>query len=500
VDTAVTPDDRVRDAYERVPYPSGSQPLTHPDHLATMAILAGIDPAPPDRCRVLEIGCANGGNLIPMAFELRESAFVGFDLSPRQIESGRAFARDLGLANVELRVESIADARPGTFDYIVCHGVFSWVRRDVQEAILALCRQSLAPNGIAYISYNTYPGWYGRGMLREIVQWHTRAISDDEEKAQRAVELVRFLADAAASGDPAHAAILQSAREQFDEFAGRPSYIVHEYFEETNEPFWFHDFVVRAAAQRLQYIADAEPGGGEVDLDALTHDRIEREQYFDFVVNRRFRRSLLCRDEVVLDRAVTPERMRRLHVSTATQQTEDGRFRTERGKPFSATHPLALAALVELTSIAPRAMSFDDVRAALQTDELALTDLLAALHASGVIDLHVLPPNCTNVVGAYPKATELARRQAAAGELVTSQRRRVLKLDDPIARFLLQRLDGTRDHAALARLLDREVSAGRLDISVDGCIPDPHRIPAVLQAVVEHHLRKMAGYALLVER
>ena len=491
-------DARVRDSYERVPYPSGSQPLTHPDHLAVMAILSGMEPAPPDRCRVLEIGCADGGNLIPMAFELPESTFTGTDLSPRQIESGRAFARELGLTNIELRVESVAAAAPATFDYIIAHGVFSWVRREVQEQILALCRRSLAPNGIAYISYNTYPGWHARRMLREIVQWHTRAVQDDEEKARRAVALIRILADAAQSGDPAHAAILQSAREYFDDFSDRPSYIVHEYFEETNGPVWFHDFVARAAAQRLQYVDDAEPGSGAVDVDALSTDRIEREQYVDFVTNRRFRRSLLCRDDVVLDREATPERMRRLHVSTATQRTDDGRFRTERGKPFSATHPLAQGALVHLTSIAPRPVSFDALQTALHTDELALTDLLAALHGSGVIDLHVVPPNCTNVVGPYPKASALARRQAAAGDLVTSQRRRVLKLDDAIARFLLQQLDGTRDHAALARLLDREVSAGRLDVSIDGRIPDPERIPAILQAVITHHLKKMADYALLV--
>src|SRR6187549_342213 len=99
----------VREAYDRVPYPSSSQHRTHPDHLAVLALLHGLEPAPPERCRVLELGCADGGNLLPMALEMPESRFLGVDLSPRQIEAGEAFAAELGVANLELRAASILD-------------------------------------------------------------------------------------------------------------------------------------------------------------------------------------------------------------------------------------------------------------------------------------------------------------------------------------------------------------------------------------------------------
>jgi methyltransferase-like protein len=116
-----------------------------------------------------------------------------------------------------------------------------------------------------------------------------------------------------------------------------------------------------------------------------------------------------------------------------------------------------------------------------------------------VIGLHALPPNCTRVVSAYPRVSALARQQAAAGLLITNQHRRVLRLDDPFARFLVVHLDGTRSHADLVRLLDTEVTAGRLDVRTEGQpIREPHRIPSVLQALVEHQLRKMSEYALLV--
>src|SRR5262245_45044045 len=90
-------------SYEEMPYESDPLYFTHPDALGTAAFLAGISPAPIESCRVLEIGCATGGNLVPMAYALPGSRFVGVDLSPRQIEVGRAHVGALGLSNLELR-------------------------------------------------------------------------------------------------------------------------------------------------------------------------------------------------------------------------------------------------------------------------------------------------------------------------------------------------------------------------------------------------------------
>src|SRR5207248_1247580 len=142
-----------RASYDSVPYRGGAHVQSQPDNLATIATLAGLAPAPPERCRVLELGCATGANLIPMAFEFRSSAFTGIDLSPVQIERARSEADALGLTNIDLRAMSIldADASLGAFDYIVCHGVFSWVGRAVQEKIFGICRAQLAPHGVAYI-------------------------------------------------------------------------------------------------------------------------------------------------------------------------------------------------------------------------------------------------------------------------------------------------------------------------------------------------------------
>jgi methyltransferase-like protein/predicted O-methyltransferase YrrM len=501
----------VREAYDLAPYPSTAQHHTHPDHLAALAILNGLDATPPERCRVLELGCADGANLIAMAADLPEARLTGIDLSPKQIESGRAAIAEAGLTNIDLRAMSIldVDGALGEFDYIVCHGVFSWVTPEVQEKIFEICRASLAPRGVAYVSYNTYPGWHLREAVRDMVLFHTRGVEDPEARAARARELVQFLAETRGSGGEAHALLLRTAREHFEEYRERPGYLLHEDLERTNAPAYFHRFVERAAAHGLQYVTDAEPSATEADnlapavaerLHAFTADRVELEQYVDFIVNRMFRRSLLCRAGVALDRTPTSAMLRRLFAASAVKPLGDDKFSTARGANFSTSHPLAKRVLLILAKGWPRALSFDEIGMEAEcADDDALTDLLASLHGSGVVELHASPPNCTNVVSAFPRVTALARRQAAAGLLVTNQHRRVLNLDDPFARFLVRHLDGTRSHADLVRLLDAEVTAGRLDVSADGQpIREPHRIPAVLQALVQHQLRKMAEYALLV--
>ena len=153
-------------SYDQVPYPSYVHAQTHPDRLASIAVLFGITPAQVESARVLELACGQGGNLIPIACSFPKSTCLGIDLSEKQIASGREIIDRLGLPNIELQAESILDFRKeaGTFDYIIAHGVFSWVPGRVRDKILAICGQNLSPRGIAYVNYNTFPGWH---RLRE---------------------------------------------------------------------------------------------------------------------------------------------------------------------------------------------------------------------------------------------------------------------------------------------------------------------------------------------
>ena len=161
--------------YDEVPYESHPFAQTHPERLFTVGTLFGMRPTPVQKCRVLELGCAAGGNLIPMADYLPGSEFIGVDLSEKQIAEGAALVKQFGQKNLTLKHASITDVTPdyGQFDYIICHGVFSWVPDNVRDKILAIAQRQLTPNGILYVSYNTYPGWHMRGMIRDMMRFHS---------------------------------------------------------------------------------------------------------------------------------------------------------------------------------------------------------------------------------------------------------------------------------------------------------------------------------------
>ncbi|HEX6903555.1 MAG TPA: methyltransferase regulatory domain-containing protein [Thermoanaerobaculia bacterium] len=517
-------DATVRSYYDRVPYPSGSIPSSHLDNLAVRALLFGLEPPGLRRARVLELGCADGGNLVPMAAEIPEGRLLGIDLSPRQIEDGRERLKALGIGNVELRATSIldVDASLGEFDYIIVHGVFSWVGPAIQDAILRICRENLAPRGVAYVSYNAYPGWHQRDMVREMMLYHTRGIGDPYERSERCLDLLGFVAEAA-KGDELHARFLQARFEHLSGYRDRPTYLLHEYLEESNNPLYFHRFMEMAGRHGLQYIADADIDLAEIEslppavgnrLRASARDRIELEQLLDFIFNRTFRRSLLCREGIPLELAMVPERMRRLHAASSVKpdaESPDVRssvgvtFRGERDRTFTVNHPPTKAILVALSEAWPRPLAFEDLRAragdllGTEVEEELAADILFSLYAGGFLVLHLLPPVCTERISERPAATLLARREAALSPFVTNQRRHVLKLDDDLARAVLLRLDGAHDRAALREVLAKEVREGRLGIAKDGePISDPDELARMLDALVDQTLRKMSGLALLV--
>jgi SAM-dependent methyltransferase len=491
-------DDQVIAAYERMPYASTLQPQTHPNNLATLAFLRGIETATPAQCRVLELGCADGGNLVAMGIELPGSSFVGIDLVGAQIESGIERLQQAGLTNIELLAMSIMDVEPalGTFDFIICHGVYSWVDERVREKILSVCKENLAPNGIAYVSYNTFPGWHLRQMVREMVQFHTRNLADDTERVRQSVELIRLLTDVTGQA-PVHpyAMYLRTAREQMERLSSA-SYFIHEYLETVNEPCYFHQFASRAAAHGLQYVCEADPDSGDADhlqLEGFTQfvgNRIDAEQYVDFAINRAFRRTLLTHGGSNVSARVEADRVRSLYIASAAKaHGTAGTFRTDRGRMFTANQGLAKAVFEALAGAWPESLSFDTLRVQVDGNEPELVAMLDSLYANGAVELDLMPPQVTRIVSERPTASRRARCEALRGNVVTTQRHRVINLDDPIARFLVPLLDGSRDEAELLRLLEREIASGQV-------VLEPRASDA--RAMLGLQLRRAAEIALLV--
>ena len=201
--------------YDEVPYPNLSHALTHPDRMAVIATLLKMQPVPTDQCRVLELGCAGAWNLIAMAEQLPQSTFVGIDYSPLHVEEANTAIQSLGLSNVTTHHLDILDidADFGQFDYIIAHGIYSWVPPHVREKVLAICRDNLSPQGVAYISYNTFPGWHTILMVRQMMLYHTRHFSDPHERVTEALKFADFLGETVAkTGNAVYGSFLEAYR------------------------------------------------------------------------------------------------------------------------------------------------------------------------------------------------------------------------------------------------------------------------------------------------
>lgn len=466
-------------AYDEVPYPTGAFAETHPFRLATIATLYGLSPPDPRRARVLELGCGSGGNLLPMAGSLPEASFVGVDLSRRAIAEAEAGRTELDLRNLLFLARDLRelDDSLGRFDYILAHGVYSWVPREVQEKLLWLCGHLLSENGVAYVSYNAMPGSMSRRMVRDMLRFHVKRKTEPRAQVQQARALLGFLADSVPAQEALYRGQLQAERVRLDEVADAVLY--HDDLSAQNEALYLHEFVARAQQYGLAYLGDAEicdMHGHRISraaLDTLAdiEDRVVFEQYLDFLTGRAFRRTLLCcADAEVAGGPQVEVVPKLLCLSYASPESSSPipdanakateRFRGRDGVVAATADPLTRAALWCLIDQAPAALSFDALYEVLCArvplhvpGEEALAELLLALYTSGLVELTVDALPITVQPGERPAVSALCRAQAAAGPVVTSERHKNVALDDDQARRLVTLLDGSRDREALGEQL-----------------------------------------------
>jgi methyltransferase-like protein/SAM-dependent methyltransferase len=517
-------------SYDEVPYGNTVFYYTHPDRLAALALLLGMEARAVDRCRVLELGCGTGSNLIPMAQDLPGSRFVGIDLSTRQIAMGQEVVEALGLSNIQLKALSIleVDKSFGEFDYILCHGVYSWVPAEVRDKILDICVQNLAPQGVAYVSYNTYPGWHMRGMIREIMGFHARRFADPRERVRQARALLDFLAKVVGDRETIYGGLLRIEADMLQ--SASDAYLYHEHLEDVNHPVYFYQFMEQAAAKGLQYIGEARQSllasrlSPEVTatLEALAVDLIHAEQYLDFVRNRTFRRSLLCHDTVTLQRPPLAARLTSMHVTGHAKPVADRpdllsstveEFRTSDGTELTTNNPLAKVTLASLFEAWPRPVPFESLwrtvhsrlaqapepdSALLERSRELLADTLLQCYLSTVVDLHVVAPQFVVEISECPVASPLARLQAETEEKVTNRRHRA-ELLSAVDRLVLRHLDGKHNRAALMEVLVQSVARGDLEIQQNGqALREGANIPRILEEGLATSLHRLAAGALLV--
>lgn len=481
--------------YDEVPYFSRPLEEASLDRLASVATLFGMQPAPPEGARVLELGCAGAGHLIPLASRFPHARFVGVDLAGEQLACGRERVAALGLTNVDLRHMSALDIDEdfGEFDYVIAHGFYSWVPEEVRAHTWRILRANLAPQGVGYVSFNTLPGWSFQRTLREMMRFHTREVRDPEARVTKSRTLLQFLMHESPPGT-LYSAQLRTEGQLLLE---TPSYhLLHDHLGELNRPEYFHEFMAAARAHGLQYVGDSElwtmntqrltPQAREV-VESIP-DRVVREQYMDFLWRRSFRHTLLTHAAVTLDERLEPARLAPFVLRLA------GRLQPAEPDPAGAAplqlstenvalevaDPVAKALLLTLQEH-PQGVAYRDAHALAgerlgrqpsPAERAALDGFLLGNLLAGTLDLGLRRHPFRAAPGDTPRAAAFARLAAAEGDpSVANLCHRSVVLSE-LERRVLVLADGSRDAHALA----------------EECGEEPARVREVLAALAHKAL------------
>lgn len=472
-------------SYDAVPYRGQPFKQTHPSLHCAIARLIGLDAPKVETARILELGCCDGGNIIPMAEEFPKARVVGLDYSPVQIEMGRKRVAQIGLKNIELLPISLIDfpRDAGEFDYIICHGVFSWVPIPVRDGIFDLCARHLSPNGIAYISYNAYPGWHMSNIVRDMMRYHALRFDTPERQIQEARLVLNFIAGVA-SGRHAesYSMFLKAEAELLSKLPDH--YLFHEHLEEFCQPYYFKDFIEMARAHGLDYLAEARLASmaptnfgeeAEKTLAAISTNPIELEQFMDYFRSRTFRETLLHRAGSKPTYELRPESLKGLYISSTFRPTVPKldlqhqvaqSFESHSKQVISVSGSLIKAALFCLAKALPASIEFGALidQANSKLDQLKIKRdhpdhgiqvlgkaLLTLLTSSDSIEVRATPSSFVTTASERPVASAQSRLQAMElDEAVTNRRHESVKLDE-LNRQVLQQLDGTRSAADVAR-------------------------------------------------
>jgi len=486
----------ISDAYDETPYISLPFSYTAPGSLRAVAKLYGISAPELKGARILELGCAAGGNLLPFALAYPEAHVVGVDLSRQQIEAGQRAAEAAGARNLDLHAMSLTEitAEFGTFDYIISHGVFSWVPPEVRDALLRICKTNLAADGIAYVSYNVYPGWKASDVIRDAMMLNSFGAQTPQEKVARAKDMLDLIENGLWENNPLQSALQHTAqklRSQSDH------YLLHEYLEAVNTPCYFLEFAAAAQQAGLAYLSDAEPQlsfpstyGSKVALGlnglAVNAGREMREQYLDFAVGRSFRKSLLIHAERADNILDQPEGSAftnmflaadlRLQPATAGAPAQQRQYLSARGATLTSHDPVAHTLMDLLGQAWPQSVSFDAIReAALKNAPAATRDEMTSALLGHVIALvqsnalyYRIEPSAYQASQSKPAliagAQDLLPEATAPGSQVGMHNlwhQGVTPPADPLSRHIMGMMDGARSTTELRSAVRDALTSGR---------------------------------------
>ncbi|MFL1705872.1 methyltransferase domain-containing protein [Campylobacter sp. MOP7] len=386
----------IQNSYDNLPYFSMAFPECSPTRIEAIASFLSFTPPSSKSAKVLEIGCSYGGNIFPFAIANPDAKVVGIDLSEVQINKAKELAKQMRVDNIKFIQKDICELSDedvkefGKFDYIICHGVYSWVPDAVKDAILKSIKRLLGKNGIAYVSYNVYPGWKIKDIIRDFLIFGTKELKDESEmvKANKAKELLtvfkeymKFCSQDSVKADFMNAKLLLEHIEGIEKI-GSDSYIVHEYLEFFNNPMYFKDFAKNLDDNELAYLTDVNLDDvfrADLGLDAFDGyinanftNRIDKEQAIDFFTNKDFRKSLIVHKDLLGENFhvdIGPDQLTKLHLIATFSKDKDGNYKNLINEPM---HPNYNWLYQVFSEVFPASINFAQVAELLKDNENSL--------------------------------------------------------------------------------------------------------------------------------
>lgn len=515
-------------SYDSVPYPSYCYPQSSPAQLYAISQLFGLAPVDVKKSRVLEIGCAAGGNIIPLAMRFPRAKFVGIDLSGKQTDEAKAYAEKLKLKNIQFFAASITehDFAGQEFDYIIAHGIYSWVPEAVQDRILQVCGENLSKNGVAYVSYNTLPGWNAIKTIRTMMLYHAKNFTDSAQKVVQARTMLKFVADNMKSQSGPYKETLTAEIERLH--TSSDSYLLHEYLEAVNEPCYFHEFVDKATKQGLTYLSEMDlPSmflGNQNETVSGTlsqiNDPIRLEQYLDFITNRRFRMTLLVKEGQVINRKLSSDRLRDIHLIPQyrlqksisaedlgyTERLELVHFRKQDQKATTTGRILCIA-MIEMLKALPNRLTAQQVIAKTAAHlpdlkdldiERELDSLLWKCVFNGILHITSHQTRVCTEVSEKPSVFSPAIVFGQAMDLLPNQHHEVVKLTGD-QRIVLRYVNGENSVDQICAYVKGHIDAGEITLSTNGTplAKDVEGLDAYVRQYVQQTLKIFAQSSLL---
>jgi SAM-dependent methyltransferase len=281
-----------------------------PAWLNYVAALNGVPPRPLDApFRYLELGCGFGTSSVINAAVFPQASFDACDFNIEHVGGGRAFAAHLGVDNIRFHAmpfQQLPVRELGPYDFIVLHGVYSWVDAPTRAVLRQLIARLLVPGGLVYLSYNALPGWSAelplRKLLIELAATDAGTAAETSERAAATIETLSRAGLRFFSANPAAKAAVEAYTR------GEGHYLAHEFMNAAWEPFYGVDVADEFNAIGVRLIGSATLANNHLPLmlDAASTDAIaaltsprQQQLAVDFAVNQRFRRDVFVRGEAM---------------------------------------------------------------------------------------------------------------------------------------------------------------------------------------------------------